>query len=64
MDKDTKIELLKIVGMIIILISLIWGIVWLNKNDGTNNNKISTSENSSNEDEIEDNETSNSTEKE
>ena len=64
MDKDTKIELLKIVGMIIILISLIWGIVWLNKNDGNNNNKISTSENSSNEDEIEDNETSNSTEKE
>ena len=31
MDKDTKIELLKILGMIIILAALICGIVWLNK---------------------------------
>ena len=30
MDKGTKIELLKIVGMVIILVALIWGIVWLN----------------------------------
>ena len=33
MDKDTKIELLKILAMIIILIGLIIGIVWMNKDD-------------------------------
>lgn len=30
MDKNTKIELLKILGMVIILVVLILGIVWLN----------------------------------
>ena len=29
MDKDTKIELLKILVMIVILVALIVGIVWL-----------------------------------
>ena len=31
MDKDTKIELLKVLGMIVILVVLIFGIVYLNK---------------------------------
>lgn len=31
MDRDTKIELLKIGAMVIILIALIIGIVWMNK---------------------------------
>ena len=40
MDKDTKIELLKILGMVVILIVLIIGIVWINRDDkGSSENK-------------------------
>ena len=40
MDKDTKIELLKILGMVVILIFLIIGIVWINRDDkGSTENK-------------------------
>lgn len=67
MDKDTRIELLKIVGMIIILVVLIWGIVWLNAkenevdaNNDINSNQVENevSENTENSDE----ENSNTTE--
>ena len=42
MDKDTKIELLKIFGMIIILIVLICGIVWLNRAHDISLNETTT----------------------
>ena len=37
MDKDTKIELLKILAMVIVLILLIVGIVWMNKEPSSEN---------------------------
>ena len=43
MDKDTKIELLKILGMVVILILLIIGIVWINRDDkGSSENKVNS----------------------
>ena len=43
MNKETKIELLKIFGMIVILVALIFGIVWLNKIQDVQANETSTS---------------------
>ena len=43
MDKDTKIELLKVFGMIVILVVLICGIVWLNKIQDVSANEATTS---------------------
>lgn len=43
MGRETKIELLKIFGMIIILIALIFGIVWLNRAQDVAANEINTS---------------------
>lgn len=43
MDKDTKIELLKVFGMIVILVVLICGIVWLNKIQDISANETNTS---------------------
>ncbi len=59
MDKDTKMELLKILGMIIILVVLIWGIVWMNTDHTSTkpeNNVVS------NESEVVDGENENATE--
>lgn len=44
MDKGTKLELLKILGMVIILVALIWGIVWLNTEhkDAVNENNTTS----------------------
>ena len=42
MDKDTKIELLKVFGMIIILVVLIFGIVYLNKAHDVSINETNT----------------------
>ena len=42
MDKETKIELLKIVAMAVILILLIIGIVWMNKSE--EENEVDTNE--------------------
>lgn len=42
MDKATKIELLKVLGMIVILVVLIFGIVYLNKAHDVSLNKINT----------------------
>lgn len=42
MDKDTKIELLKIFGMIVILVVLICGIVYLNKAHDISVNETNT----------------------
>jgi len=42
MDKDTKIELLKVLGMLIILVILIFGIVYLNKAHDVSLNEINT----------------------
>ena len=39
MDKDTKIELLKIIAMVVILAVLICGIVWLNREESTESNE-------------------------
>ncbi len=44
MDKDTKIELLKIFAMVVVLVLLIIGIVWMNKDDKNNVNPEQTSE--------------------
>ena len=43
MNKETKIELLKIFGMIVILVALIFGIVWLNKIQDVSANETTTS---------------------
>jgi len=43
MDKETKIELLKIFGMIVILVLLIIGIVWMNKEETNSNVEDETS---------------------
>lgn len=43
MDKDTKIELLKVFGMIIILVVLICGIVWINKAQDLSVNETNSS---------------------
>ena len=43
MDKDTKIEILKIVGMVVVLVALIIGIVFLNKEkDEESVNEVNT----------------------
>ena len=42
MDKDTKIELLKIFGMIVILVLLIFGIVYLNRAHDVSLNETNT----------------------
>lgn len=42
MDKATKIELLKVLGMIVILVVLIFGIVYLNKAHDVSLNEINT----------------------
>lgn len=51
MDKDTKIELLKVFGMIVILVALICGIVYLNKahDNAVNKNNTVIEENTSKE---------------
>lgn len=38
MDRETRIELFKIFLMVVILVTLICGIVWLNKSQGMNAN--------------------------
>ena len=46
MDRETRFEILKIIGMVVILVALIWGIVWLNSNHEDNNlNTINTTTN-------------------
>jgi len=42
MDKATKIELLKVLGMIVILVVLIFGIVYLNKAHDVSLNETNT----------------------
>ena len=42
MSKETKIELLKIFGMIVILVALIFGIVWLNRMQDISANETTT----------------------
>lgn len=42
MDKDTKIELLKVLGMIVILVVLICGIVYLNRAHDVSVNETNT----------------------
>ena len=51
MDRDTKIELLKIGAMIIILIALIIGIVWMNKDTSNVNQNLAEETSEYNEEE-------------
>ena len=50
MDKDTVIELLKIVAMIVVLVALIFGIVWINREDVPENDTTETIETENTED--------------
>ena len=74
MDKDTKIELLKIIAMVVILAVLICGIVWLNREESTASNETNvvaeettneqTENNSESESETEENTTTEEKDKE
>lgn len=60
MDRDTKIELLKIGAMIIILIALIIGIVWMNKDSSNVNNDLTEETSEYNEEDQTEEDTNNS----
>jgi len=63
MDNDTKIELLKIFAMVVVLVLLIIGIVWMNKEDkGTANTETPTEVVESNEEETKTEENAENTE--